>query len=85
MYLHIGQDTVVPFEDIIGIFDLDRATSSRTSREFLERAQRDGQITTVGTDIPKSFLVCGDGRQRVYLTQLGTAALRARSESFSIE
>ena len=31
MYLHIGQDTVVREQDIVGIFDMDNTTISRTS------------------------------------------------------
>ena len=85
MYLHIGQDTVVPYDQVIGIFDLDSTTCSKDSREFLNRAQKDGQVTAVGADIPKAFVLCGGEGQRVYITQLGTAALRVRSESFSIE
>lgn len=91
MYLHIGQGQVVPFDDIIGIFDMDTTTYSKISREFLNTAQKKGQMTTVGSDIPKSFLLCSEGKtedsesERVYLTQLGTPALRMRSETFSVE
>ena len=91
MYLHIGQGQVVPFDEIIGIFDLDTTTYSKTSREFLNAAERRGQVVTVGSDIPKSFLLCSGGgteeedNQKVYLTQLGTPALRMRSGTFSIE
>ena len=38
MYLHLGQSVVVPFRDVIGIFDLDTTTDSRITREFLKRA-----------------------------------------------
>ena len=85
MYLHIGQGQVVPFDKIIGIFDMDSTTYSKTTREFLNSAQDSGQVTVVGEDIPKSFILCEDSSQKVFLTQLGTAALRARSETFSIE
>ena len=50
MYLHLGQSVVVPFRDIIGIFDLDTATSSRLTREFLQRAEREGELVDVTMD-----------------------------------
>ncbi len=85
MYLHIGQDTVVPYDQVIGIFDLDSTTYSRDSRDFLNAAQKNGELTTVGSDIPKAFVLCGGDSQQVYITRLGTAALKVRSETFSIE
>ncbi|MGM9521032.1 MAG: extracellular matrix regulator RemB [Oscillospiraceae bacterium] len=86
MYLHIGQDTVLNDNDIIGIFDLDNTTSSKVSREFLNSAEKNGEVTIVGDDIPKSFVLCeGEGAQSVYLSQLGTATLKLRSETFTIE
>ena len=42
MYLHLGQSVVVPFRDVIGIFDLDNTTSSHRTRAFLSRAEREG-------------------------------------------
>ena len=44
MYLHLGQSVVVPFRDVIGIFDLDTTTDSRITREFLKRAEREGEL-----------------------------------------
>ena len=37
MYLHLGQSVVVPYGDIIGIFDLDNTTQSHLTRTFLAR------------------------------------------------
>ena len=79
MYLHLGQDTVVREEDIVGIFDLDNTTESKWTRTMLEKAQENGRVISVGDDIPKSFVLCskGDGFL-VYLSQLNTATLRQR-------
>ena len=33
MYLNIGQDTVIIDKDILGIFDLDNTTVSKSTRE----------------------------------------------------
>lgn len=79
MYLHLGQDTVVREEDIVGIFDLDNTTESKWTRTMLEKAQEHGRVISVGDDIPKSFVLCStaDGFL-VYLSQLNTATLRQR-------
>ena len=39
MYLHLGQNTVVPVQTILGIFDLDNTTSSYLTRQFLKEAE----------------------------------------------
>lgn len=47
MYLHLGQSVVVPFRDVVGIFDLDNTTSSIHTRKFLERAEKEGRVVDV--------------------------------------
>lgn len=83
MYLHLGQDVVVPKDSIVGIFDLDNATSSHITREFLNRAEKAGEIVNIADDIPKSFVVCRDwetNKTTIYLSQLASATLLRRSE-----
>ena len=58
MYLHLGQDTVICTDDIIGIFDLDNTTVSKITRDMLRTVEQNNQTVTVGTDIPKSYVVC---------------------------
>ena len=42
MYLHLGQDTVVTLDEIIGIFDLDTTTVSKSTRNYLTNAEKAG-------------------------------------------
>ena len=35
MYLHLGQDTVITTKSIIGIFDMDRCTVSKKTRDLI--------------------------------------------------
>jgi len=44
MFLHLGQDTVVSFSDIIGIFDMDTTTVQKSSRTFLNKAEKRGEV-----------------------------------------
>ena len=78
MYLHLGNNCVVRQSDIIGIFDLDNTTISKHTRNLLSQAEKEGRVVTVSTDLPKSFVVCGDGT--VYLCQLSPSALAGRAE-----
>lgn len=81
MYLHLGQNVMVRTQDVIGIFDLDNTTWSFRTRRFLERAEQEGQVTTVGDDLPRSFVLADgrDGKPVVYLVPLSPAALSARA------
>lgn len=82
MYLHLGNNISVPTDDVIGIFDLDNATTSRATRDFLSAAEEEGMILEVGRDLPKSMVVCcpRGSWQRVYLSPLASATLLGRLE-----
>jgi len=87
MYLHLGQSVVTPYEDVIGIFDLDNASWSHLTRSFLERAERDRRLVTITDDLPKSFTVCQKkgSKPTVYLSQLSSITLKGRAESGGFE
>lgn len=85
MYLHLGKSTVVRFADVVGIFDLDNSSQSHLTRAYLHQAEKAGQVINVSEELPKSFVVCDDGRQTVYLSQLASSTLLRRSEGFLIE
>ena len=60
MFLSIGNDMAVRDRSIIGIFDLDNTSTSKRTREFLNRAEREGEVIPCD-DLPKSFiLTAGD-------------------------
>ena len=87
MYLHLGQSVTVPHRSILGIFDLDNTSWGYKTREFLDRAQREGRVISVGGDLPRSFVLVGQerGPARVYLSPLSSAALLNRAERNSFE
>ncbi len=79
MYLHLGQETVVRTDTVVGIFDTDNATLSRHTRDFLTAAEKAGRVVSITCELPKSFVVCTDGeKQTIYLSQLSSATLRKR-------
>ncbi len=82
MYLHLGNNVSVPTDDIIGIFDLDNASTARGTRDFLRAAEEDGMVVSAGGDLPKSLVVCcpRGNWQRIYLSPLAPATLSGRLE-----
>ena len=82
MYLHLGSNISVRGEEIIGIFDLDNASSSPVTRAFLRAAEEEGMVIAVGEDLPKSVVVCcpQGSWQRVYISPLTSATLLRRLE-----
>ena len=80
MYLHLGQNTIVMTDRIVGVFDLDNSTISKHTREFLAKAQREGRVVDVTAELPKSFIVCESGGvETVYLSQMSPATLLRRT------
>ena len=78
MYLHLGQNTVITTDDIVGIFDIDGTTVQKNTRDFLSKAEKNGKVVYVSTELPKSFIVCKD--EKVYISQISSATLLLRSE-----
>ena len=78
MYLSIGNDMAVRDSSILGIFDLDNTSTSRRTRDFLDNAEKEGQVVPCD-DLPKSFVLTSEyGFTRVYLTALSPATLEKR-------
>ena len=78
MYLSIGNDMAVREKCIIGIFDLDNTSTSKRTRTFLNRAEKEGQVVPCD-DLPKSFVLSSEyGMDRVYLTALASSTLEKR-------
>ena len=78
MYLSIGNDMAVRDSSIIGIFDMDNTSTSKRTRAFLSRAEKEGQVIPCD-DLPKSFVVTMEyGMVRVYESTLSAATLEKR-------
>jgi hypothetical protein len=79
MYIYLGGEAAVEDKEIVGIFDLDNASWSTHTRNYLSAAEKAGLLTNAAEDIPKSFVVCID--EKVILTQPNTAILVKRLDS----
>ena len=78
MYLPIGNDMSVRDSSVIGIFDMDNTSTSKRTRIFLKKAQKNGEIVPCD-DLPKSFILTTEyGMTRVYESTLSTSTLEKR-------
>ena len=87
MYLHLGESTIVRKKDIIGIFDLDTTTVMKSSRNYINKAEKEKRAVTVSYELPKSFVVCakkGGKSQKIYISQLSSLTLEKRAKSSKI-
>ena len=87
VYLHLGQSVMVPDREILGIFDLDNASWAYKTREYLERAEREGRAIWLTDDLPRSFILADSrwGEPVVYISPLTCLTLSGRMERGGIE
>ena len=77
MYIHLGQDTVVKKESIIGIFDMDTSTVNKATRDYLKKAEQEKRVIYVNYDLPKCFVVTD---KNVYISAINTSTLSKRAK-----
>lgn len=84
MYLHIGENVSIPEKDIIGIFDIDKTTTTGETRSFLSNSEHAGVSITISKEMPKSFIVVSDRndhhKQKIYISPISVSTLKQRTE-----
>ena len=79
MYLNIGK--LIDFDDIIGIFDFDNTTTSKSTQKFLQFSEKKQKITYIIEDLPKSFIVCNNNKKNhVFVSEYTSKTLQKRME-----
>ena len=79
MYLHLGQDYIVPLQNVVAVFDT--ATVSGRTQRLLSRLQDEGRIIELYDDLPRAAVLCESALgETLYLTQLSPQALQRRAE-----
>lgn len=82
IFLHAGNNINIRKKDIVAIFDIDRTSTHKVTRDFLEKSQKSGIIETITDEIPRSFIITErDGVKKVYISQLSPSTLRERINS----
>lgn len=86
MYIHLGEDVLIKSSTIIGIFDLEKTTISKYTKEFLGGSTKKHSVITVSYEMPKSFVVCVDKKQNttVYISQISVSTLNKRAKEKQI-
>ena len=85
MYLHLGQDYIVPLQSVVAVFDMDTATASKRTRLLLERLQDEGRIIELYDDLPRAAVLCENALgETLYLTQLSPQAIQRRVKRESV-
>ncbi|MEE1053800.1 MAG: DUF370 domain-containing protein [Acutalibacteraceae bacterium] len=81
MYIHLGNNIMLPTNEIIGIFDLENTSVSKRTRDFLKKAEKAGRVITVSYDLPRSFVVAGKNKDdiKVYISQISSSTLLKRT------
>lgn len=74
--VYLGGETFVKDTDIIGIFDMDSATVSKKTRDFLENAEFEKRVIYSNLyEFPRSFVVTN---KNVYITPIAAVTLNRR-------
>lgn len=80
MFLHLGENIVVPVKDVIGIFDIESTMYSSDTSQFLRMAEEDGFVERITKDKPKSFIIAEvDKKSKIYLSPISSTTLSKRT------
>lgn len=74
MFLHLGQDVVVPVSEIIGIIDLEK-DNSPLNREFLKTAEEEGFVI----QLSEEPISCVISAKNIYLSPISVRTLNKRA------
>ena len=86
MYLHIGNGKSVKKKDIIGIFDLDTSTVTKTGKDFINKHERRGEVEYDDDDLPRSFVLVEDNKKyKVMLSRISSKGLTQRATEQNYE
>jgi hypothetical protein len=81
VFLHLGENVVVPIKDIIGIFDLQNTMYSSDTIQFLRLAEEDGFVERITDETPKSFIIAEvDNKSKIYLSPISSTTLTKRTD-----
>ncbi|MBE6065661.1 extracellular matrix regulator RemB [Clostridium cochlearium] len=81
MFLHLGENVVVPLKDVIGIYDIETSMYSSDTSQFLRMAEEDGFVERITKEKPKSFIIAEvNKKSKIYMSPISSSTLIKRSE-----
>lgn len=76
MYIFLGGDVTIRADDVIGIFDIEECSTSRTTVDFLNASAKRLQVVNISDNMPKSFIVTSD---KTYISNVSHNTIRKRA------
>ena len=83
MYLHLGGEICVKIKDVVAIMDLETTSTSKITREFLKKMQKNQEVINVNDEeLPKSYVVINDdNKTRMYISPISSGTLLKRANN----
>lgn len=79
MFLHLGDNEVVPYKDVIGIFNLESTSYSSDTTQFIRMAKEDGFVEKISGEEGKSFVIAEiDKKSKIYISPISSTTLSKR-------
>lgn len=80
MFLHLGENIVIPQKEVIAILDMESVNSIDSDR-FLRISDEDGFVRKINNEIPKSIVLTErDKKSIIYLSPISSVTLVKRSD-----
>lgn len=79
MFLHLGENVVIPLSEVIAILDMN-STKNDDTKHFLKTAEEEGFIKRISSEEPKSFIITEQNKKSIiYLSPISSVTLTKRS------
>ncbi|MFW6287243.1 MAG: extracellular matrix regulator RemB [bacterium] len=75
MFLHLGENHLIPEKDVVLIGDLESTSISDITKEFFNIAEEEGFIVDYSNGNARSFILTGE---TVYLSMISSTTLAKR-------
>ncbi|HAA89712.1 MAG: Uncharacterized protein XD63_0424 [Thermoanaerobacterales bacterium 50_218] len=83
MFLHIGDDVVIPLSELIIILNLESAKKQEATREFFSFAQQESFVYQIGKKGNEKSAVIT--RKRLYYSPISSLTLLRRAQQAALE
>lgn len=77
MFVHIGDNVVLPVKDIVGIFDVS-ILEDKATKDFLQISEEEGFVKNLGDDRRSSFILT---TQNIYFSPISSGTLKKRIDN----
>lgn len=80
-YLQLEKGESIDKKTVIGVFDIETASMSGSTRELFKRKEDEHGVVSVCNDLPKSFVLTdGEYSDTIYISGLSSESVKKRSE-----